>query len=465
MGYLLRRWLADRLPADLAHGERLVALEFADQANDITRRAYSKDLLKTIAHRAGYANEKQVGAVLGKLAKRGIELRVQIVKDGKPFFDTKGRPVFACTKHETTYKIPTERECAVLVPPAQDLGGTELTGPQDGLGPALTGPKVPQTQPLGPATTGPFSSVSPQDQPSEDLSLPAVGELQHRREIPTPDLRPESEEPDPHLTDPGPATAPPSEPAPSQSPIWAILSAIPEPVRTRITPAQQPELVNAIRAELATEARSVAELVERVRRRWLWWEHTGESEKVGHPVVAAKTLIQRRHCPDARCEDGVNLDSGLPCLACADSRPLKSQPAEPITPTAEPRPAPISSMSSSPAARTVAEALAPVPYVDDHGQTAPDRPSRSSGGPNAAVAELRARWASNGVHTPRERRAVATSPVLATEEPDSPVKAARAYLGGRGDFDDWMTAARAQLGAEAPRDEVFLLAAELAQAS
>lgn len=121
MGYVLRRWLADRLPADLSRGERLVALELADQANDTTRRAYSKNLLTTVAHRAGYADEKQIGAVLGKLAKRGIELRVQLLKDGRPFFDTKGRPVFACTRHETTYKIPTERECAALVPCPQDL--------------------------------------------------------------------------------------------------------------------------------------------------------------------------------------------------------------------------------------------------------------------------------------------------------------------------------------------------------
>ncbi|MFI7442382.1 hypothetical protein [Nonomuraea indica] len=40
--------------------------------------------------------------------------------------------------------------------------------------------------------------------------------------------------------------------------------------------------------------------------------------------------------------------------------------------------------------------------------------------------------------------------------------AARACLGGRGDFDVWMTAARDKLGADATREEVLLLAAELA---
>jgi hypothetical protein len=399
MGYLLRRWLADRLPADLPRGERVVALEFADQANDITRRAYSKDLLKIVAHRAGYANEKQVGAVLGKLAKRGIELRVQLVKDGQPFHDVKGRPVFACTGHETTYRIPTERECAALVPRPQHLGGPELPGPQDGLGPALTGPKVPQTQQLGPATTGPFSSAIPQDQTSKDLALPAVGELQHRKGDAPADLRPGNEEPDAHLIDDEPVMAPPEQPAPT-SPLSAIWQALPNKLRGRIRPSQQPEVIAAIRAEL--DSRSVAELVERVGRRWQWWQHTGE--QVGCPVAVAVTLVQRRHCPDLRCEDGVNLDSGRPCLPCADSRPLRAAGSSSRLPALSRTPA--SPPCSRPDSRTVAEVLAPVPYVPDSGETPPVRPSRSTPGPNAAVAELRARWAAQGRYSPARRRAI-----------------------------------------------------------
>ena len=116
MGYQLRRWLADRLPSDLSSGERLVALEIADQADEETRLAYGKGLLAVVARRTGFASEKQVGKVLGKLAARGIELRVQIVKDGRPLFDGRGRPVFAYDGHETTYRIPTLEECPALVP-------------------------------------------------------------------------------------------------------------------------------------------------------------------------------------------------------------------------------------------------------------------------------------------------------------------------------------------------------------
>ena len=78
MGYQLRRWLADRLPDTLSSGERLVALEIADQANDHTRRAWGDATLATILRRTGYADDKQLGKVLGKLAEHGVELRVPV---------------------------------------------------------------------------------------------------------------------------------------------------------------------------------------------------------------------------------------------------------------------------------------------------------------------------------------------------------------------------------------------------
>lgn len=107
VGYELRRKLADTLPEGLSSGERLVVLELADQANDRTRLAYGKNLLALVARRCGFSSEKQVGKILGKLAKRGIELRVQVVRDdGTPLIDKLGRPVFAYDGHETTYQIP-----------------------------------------------------------------------------------------------------------------------------------------------------------------------------------------------------------------------------------------------------------------------------------------------------------------------------------------------------------------------
>ncbi|WP_157237465.1 hypothetical protein [Planomonospora sphaerica] len=46
---------------------------------------------------------------------------------------------------------------------------------------------------------------------------------------------------------------------------------------------------------------------------------------------------------------------------------------------------------------------------------------------------------------------------------DPAVQAAYAYLAGRGDAFEHLTAAREKLGADAPRDEVVILAAELAR--
>ncbi|GIH69411.1 hypothetical protein Mth01_16640 [Sphaerimonospora thailandensis] len=125
MGYELRRWLADRLPAEISSGERLVALEIADQANDDTRLAYGKGILTLVARRTGYANEKQVRKTIIRLAGNRVELRVPISRNGRPIMDKNGRPVFAYEGHETTYRIPTESECPALVGPLPGpLSGT-----------------------------------------------------------------------------------------------------------------------------------------------------------------------------------------------------------------------------------------------------------------------------------------------------------------------------------------------------
>lgn len=107
MGYELRRWLADHLPADLTSGERLVILEIADLASDRTRRAYGSDTLATLIRRTGFATSNQLGKVLSKLAKRGLELRVPVTgKDGMPVVDSRGRLVYACRGRELNFIVP-----------------------------------------------------------------------------------------------------------------------------------------------------------------------------------------------------------------------------------------------------------------------------------------------------------------------------------------------------------------------
>ncbi len=127
MGYKLRRWLADRLPDGLSSGERLVALEIADQAREDTRLAYGPKVTETVLRRTGLSSWKQVGKVLGKLAAAGIELRQPVTDaDGAPVRDKAGRILFACAGHQTTFRIPGEGECPALkVPPAGDLPAEE----------------------------------------------------------------------------------------------------------------------------------------------------------------------------------------------------------------------------------------------------------------------------------------------------------------------------------------------------
>ncbi len=130
MGYLLRRALADVLPPGISHGERLVALEVADQASDTTGIAYGVEFLTVVARRAGLANGKQVGRLLGELAARDLELRQRIG------VDKRGRPVFACRGHATTYDVGSVATRLGKVPHFRDL--FPRTGEEKG--PANPGP-------------------------------------------------------------------------------------------------------------------------------------------------------------------------------------------------------------------------------------------------------------------------------------------------------------------------------------
>lgn len=111
MGFKLRRWLADRLPAGLSPGERSVALEIADWANDKTGIGYGAMALEIVVRRTGLADAKQVGKMLAKLSAHGIELRVQVGTDKN------GRAVYAYRGHQTTYRVPTADEAGLPADP------------------------------------------------------------------------------------------------------------------------------------------------------------------------------------------------------------------------------------------------------------------------------------------------------------------------------------------------------------
>lgn len=355
MGYELRRWLADRLPAEISSGERLVALEIADQANEQTRRAYGKNLLQTVARRTGYTDEKQVGKALGKLGARGLELRVPIHKNGRPLINAKGRPVFAYEGHETTYKIPTLDECPLLVvPPAGDLSappsGRPLanSGPPDGDEWSPAGDQVvPRTGPSGPPSGGPFSSSSPQD--SSSL-------LSHERVV-----------------------------------MEALASA-------GVTVDEMREVIKEIRKATKT--------------------------KIENPASYLRTIAQRGDLPDYLNRVRANAQK---------------------------------------AASYATRQTQPPPVVDQAPD--PDEPSVTPEEAAAARAAVREALRGSQVRKGEKGPARILPPRAAPEKVPANVQAAHAYLNGRGDFAEWMIAAREKLGPDAPRNEVVVLAADLARSA
>jgi hypothetical protein len=73
----------------------------------------------------------------------------------------------------------------------------------------------------------------------------------------------------------------------------------------------------------ALESRTVEQLRDRVERRWVayGYEPALYEGTLTQPVGAALELIgPTRYCPDLSCEDGMMIDTGAECRACAERR-------------------------------------------------------------------------------------------------------------------------------------------------
>lgn len=176
MGYQLRRWLADRLPDTLSSGERLVALEIADLANDQTRRAFGHEIRATLLRRTGYANEKQLGKVLTKLARRGLEFRVPVMgKDGQPTRDKRGRVMYACHGHEVSeFMVPRLDD----LPSCPERGSIadDAAPPGSGSCPER-GTLTDEAAPLGASSSPGGGSIADEAAPPGSGSCPAGGSM------------------------------------------------------------------------------------------------------------------------------------------------------------------------------------------------------------------------------------------------------------------------------------------------
>ncbi|MEU7032685.1 hypothetical protein ABZ958_03240 [Streptomyces sp. NPDC046237] len=98
MGYELRRQLREALGPDITGLQRAVALEIADDANDVTRESIA--LLEDLARWAGAKSTEVVRNALKRLAQDGWEFRVAIGK-GKD-----GRILYAVPGTRMTFRVP-----------------------------------------------------------------------------------------------------------------------------------------------------------------------------------------------------------------------------------------------------------------------------------------------------------------------------------------------------------------------
>ncbi|MEV4384005.1 hypothetical protein [Streptosporangium sp. NPDC049644] len=363
MGYELRRWLADRLPAGLSSGERLVALEIADQANDQSRHAYGSETRAVILRRTGYADEKQLGKVLTKLAKNGIEMREPVRgKDGEPVRDKRGRVVYACNGHEMS---------EFVVPRLEDLPSCPERG-------SFLYEAAPERSPDRVSKRDEGAPHGPEGPPSGAASDAKV----------------------PRLVPKVPPAGHPSPQSPQEN-SSSLLS-------------HERVVMEALAPAGATED-EMREVITEIRQ--------ATKGRIENPNGYFRAIAERGDLPDYLSRVRANAER----RAAYAARQAQPPPAVPEQ-APDPDEPPVTPEEAADARAAVREAL--------RGSQA----RRSEKGP-ARV--LRPR------HTPEE-----VSPAL---------QAARDYLNTRGDYFEWMATARDKLGPDAARDEVVVLAAELAK--
>lgn len=115
-------WLRTPAAKDLSPKARIVLLTIADRVMDTrTRRMrHFKGDDCTLHERlcqVADVSPEGLKKILQELAARGLEVRVQITRDGEPMFDKAGRPVYACRGHAMEFALPELPAMVQLVAP------------------------------------------------------------------------------------------------------------------------------------------------------------------------------------------------------------------------------------------------------------------------------------------------------------------------------------------------------------
>ncbi|RJL21086.1 MarR family transcriptional regulator [Bailinhaonella thermotolerans] len=121
-------WLDTPAALGLTPAERLVLMIIAERANEQSRRMwrYRSDestLHDLLARRVGVSSG-QLTRILGRLSRRGLEVRVPLK------YDRRGRPVYGRRGHACDFQLPELPTTVTLPPRANPCGqpGPDVPG-------------------------------------------------------------------------------------------------------------------------------------------------------------------------------------------------------------------------------------------------------------------------------------------------------------------------------------------------
>ncbi|WP_189135114.1 hypothetical protein [Wenjunlia tyrosinilytica] len=149
---------------------------------------------------------------------------------------------------------------------------------------------------------------------------------------------------------PEPPHPPPRTTTRPRSVRW-VVTALPPQLRRTLPDRLPASLTDAVTAALE-QGRTPDQLAARIERRWNHHGHAARfhAGQITRPVGVAVALVRPGECPDPRCEDGHNIDTGAACPRCEERRADRRRATDaPSTAAAVPR-----QRNSAPAALTVA---------------------------------------------------------------------------------------------------------------
>lgn len=116
--------------------------------------------------------------------------------------------------------------------------------------------------------------------------------------------------------------------------VRAVESGLPAQL-AHLLPNPRPKAIrSAILAALATHTpseRTADQITARIERRWYAWRYAAKADagELESAIGTLITLLGAGDCPEPRCEDGHEIDTGTPCGICANRKADRKTAARP----------------------------------------------------------------------------------------------------------------------------------------